>query len=78
MMSGGGQWVGSVDSSLTAAVIRYCIDSPVDGTLLFFLEFLCKVVSLFCLGSMVTINERKFDLYLFVICASGVGDESFI
>ncbi|EJD73978.1 hypothetical protein LOAG_18639 [Loa loa] len=37
MISGGEQWLESVDTDLTVAVINYCMDSPVHGSILVFL-----------------------------------------
>ncbi|VDM96782.1 unnamed protein product [Thelazia callipaeda] len=37
MMSGGEQWSESVDMNLTVAIISYCMDSPVLGSILVFL-----------------------------------------
>lgn len=31
MISGGEQWLESVDTDLTVAVISYCMDSPIHG-----------------------------------------------
>ncbi|KAM3721050.1 3'-5' RNA helicase [Dirofilaria immitis] len=37
MISGGEQWLESVDIDLTVAVINYCMDSPIHGSILVFL-----------------------------------------
>ncbi|CAG9533588.1 unnamed protein product [Cercopithifilaria johnstoni] len=37
MISGGEQWLESVDTDLTVAVINYCMDSPIHGSILVFL-----------------------------------------
>ncbi|VDN26994.1 unnamed protein product [Gongylonema pulchrum] len=37
MMDGGEQWVDGVDTDLTTAVISYCMDSSIDGSILVFL-----------------------------------------
>ncbi|VDK64821.1 unnamed protein product, partial [Onchocerca ochengi] len=37
MISGGEQWLESVDTDLTVAVINYCMDSPINGSILVFL-----------------------------------------
>uniref|UniRef100_A0A915AZR3 Uncharacterized protein n=1 Tax=Parascaris univalens TaxID=6257 RepID=A0A915AZR3_PARUN len=34
---GGQQWTDGVDPDLTVAVIKYCMDSPINGSILIFL-----------------------------------------
>ncbi|KAH7727727.1 Protein F52B5.3 [Aphelenchoides avenae] len=50
--SGGQQWAESVDPDLTVATIKYCLDSPVDGSVLVFLPGY---------DDILTIRERLID-----------------